>query len=159
MLEVFNRPGADFSCERRDSTTVTPQAFELFNGQFVHDRALKLADRIAKETKDSGEQVDRAFRRVLFRSPSADERRGAIRHVGEMLSHHRAHPPAPVRLPVRAEREMIAEETGVLFRWREKLALEGYVPNLKPWDVSAETRALAELCLVLLNSSELLYVY
>jgi hypothetical protein len=54
---------------------------------------------------------------------------------------------------------MIAEETGVLFRWRENLALEGYVPNLKPWDVAAETRALAELCLVLLNSSELLYVY
>jgi hypothetical protein len=29
---------------------------------------------------------------------------------------------------------------------------------LKPWDVGAGTRALAELCLVLLNSNEFLYV-
>ena len=75
------------------------------------------------------------------------------------LVHHRAHSPAPISLPESAEREMIAEETGALFRWREKLALEGYVPDLRPWDVPAETRALADLCLVLLNSSELLYVY
>jgi hypothetical protein len=30
---------------------------------------------------------------------------------------------------------------------------------LKPWDVSAETRALADICLVLLNSNEFIYVY
>eukprot|EP00913_Durusdinium_trenchii_P023433 g22011.t1 len=32
MLEVFNRPNSDVSCERRDSTTITPQVFALFNG-------------------------------------------------------------------------------------------------------------------------------
>ncbi|HXG08833.1 MAG TPA: PSD1 and planctomycete cytochrome C domain-containing protein, partial [Gemmataceae bacterium] len=39
LLEVFNRPDSDTSCERRDETTVTPQVFALFNSQFVHDRA------------------------------------------------------------------------------------------------------------------------
>ena len=38
-------------------------------------------------------------------------------------------------------------------------AVPRFQPDLKPWDVKPETRALAELCLVLLNSSEFLYVY
>ena len=35
---------------------------------------------------------------------------------------------------------------------------ENYVADLKPWDVGPETRALADLCLVLFNASEFLYV-
>jgi hypothetical protein len=33
------------------------------------------------------------------------------------------------------------------------------VPDLQPTDVDARTRALAEICLVLLNSNEFSYVY
>src|SRR5207244_2193400 len=52
MLDVFNRPGSEVSCERREETTVTPQVFALFNGAFVHDRALALALALEK-TADS----------------------------------------------------------------------------------------------------------
>ena len=58
LLEVFNRPGTDTSCARRDETTVTPQVFTQFNGQFVNDRALALAHRIGKMTADSDQRVD-----------------------------------------------------------------------------------------------------
>ena len=39
-MEVFNQPTPDFSCERRDASTVTPQVFSLFNGAASHTRAL-----------------------------------------------------------------------------------------------------------------------
>jgi hypothetical protein len=32
QLEVFNAPTPDFSCEKRESSNVTPQVFSLFNG-------------------------------------------------------------------------------------------------------------------------------
>ncbi len=41
LLEVFNAPAADFSCER-DASTVTPQVFSLFNSRSTHARALRL---------------------------------------------------------------------------------------------------------------------
>jgi hypothetical protein len=44
-MEVFNQPTPDFSCERRDASTVTPQVFSLFNGAASHNRALALAAR------------------------------------------------------------------------------------------------------------------
>ena len=36
LLETFNKPNPDLSCERRDATTVTPQALTLFNSRFAH---------------------------------------------------------------------------------------------------------------------------
>ncbi|MDW8267286.1 MAG: hypothetical protein RMJ52_18345 [Gemmataceae bacterium] len=51
--------------------------------------------------------------------------------------------------------------TGVDFEWQEPLDVyaDGFVADLKPWDVGPETRALAELCLVLFNANEFVYVY
>jgi len=36
--------------------------------------------------------------------------------------------------------------------------MKGYQRDLKPWDVGPQTRALAELCLMLLNSNEFRYL-
>jgi hypothetical protein len=36
---------------------------------------------------------------------------------------------------------------------------EDYVPDAKPATVSAETRAMADMCLLLLNANEFVYVY
>ena len=47
---------------------------------------------------------------------------------------------------------MFEEMTGEAFEFVERLDVyEDYVPDLKSWDVQAETRALADLCLVLFN--------
>ncbi len=159
MLEVFNQPGSDSSCERRDETTVPTQVFALFNGQFVHDRALALARRLEGLSADPAARVDLAFRLAYGRAASDPERRRALDHVARMLEHHRARRPQPVEPPRLVRREMIEEFTGDVVRWDEELDLmEGYRRDLKPWDVGPETRALAELCLVILNSNEFLYV-
>jgi len=159
LLEVFNKPNSEVSCERRDETTVTPQVFALFNGQFAHDRALALAAGIVKHTKNPDEQVRTAFRRVYGRDPEKDELQLCTAHVAKLTAHHRRHKPVVVKPPTSVRREMIEELTGEQFTWTEPLdQMKRHQPDLKPWNVDAETRGLAELCLVLLNSNEFVYV-
>jgi hypothetical protein len=56
-------------------------------------------------------------------------------------------------------RDAVEENTGEKFSFNEKLhAYAEFVPDLQPADVDARTRALADVCLVLLNSNEFAYV-
>jgi hypothetical protein len=165
-LEVFDRPSPDLSCERRPESTVTPQVFSLFNGQSSHDRALALARRVEREVavlppvNDLGLIIDRAFQLAFGRSPTAAERTKALAHVARMTEHHRRLVPQPERQPTSVVRELVEEQTGTKIGWHERLdVFEQFVPDAKPWDVSPETRALADLCLVLLNANEFVYVY
>ena len=54
---------------------------------------------------------------------------------------------------------MVEEMTGEMVHWTEELSvLNNYERDLMPWQVDAQTRALADVCLVLMNSNEFLYV-
>ncbi|MCI0462499.1 MAG: PSD1 and planctomycete cytochrome C domain-containing protein [Gemmataceae bacterium] len=159
LLEVFNAPNPDTACERRDESTVTPQVFALFNSRFTHDMALAMARRLEGLERDPAGRVERAFRLAYGRPPSERERSLCLAHFEKMLAHHRSHPPAKEELPRRIVRERIAEFTGERVQIVEDWDPAGYEPHLRAWEVSAETRALAEVCLVLLNSNEFVYVY
>ena len=159
FLEVFNKPVAETSCERRDETTVATQALTLINSQFTRDRAVALADRIAKQSGDAAEQARRAFRRTLLRDPTGEELAAAVSHLEAMRAEHAEAEPKRPELPKSVHREMIEELTGEPVEWDEELiGLEGYEPDLAMADLEADGRALAELCLVLLNSNEFVYV-
>ncbi len=158
-LEVFNRPGSETSCERRDETTVTPQVFALFNGASAHDRALALAARVEKEADTLAGRVTRAFRLVHGRAPTPEEARLCEAHVRRMTNRHRENAPRPTKLPTSVRRHMVEEMTGEDSVWEEELdVLKDYQRDLKPWEVGPSTRALADLCLVLMNSNEFLYL-
>ncbi len=161
MLEVFNRPGPDLSCERRDETTIAPQALELLNGDFLRSRALKIANDIFKslETPNAEDQINTLYSVILNRAPNSRELKITNQYLTKVLTIQRQTKPKPITIETSVERSMIAEETGVLFKWREFLALEKFVPDLQPSDCKPEIRALAELALVLMNSSEFMYVY
>ncbi|MEQ8787738.1 MAG: PSD1 and planctomycete cytochrome C domain-containing protein [Pirellulaceae bacterium] len=162
LLEVFNRPGSETSCERRDETTVTPQAFALLNSQNTYDRALAAAARIQQQAKPKSDQIDAAFRLALGRAPTENERKLCLDHYEQMLAHHREQKPKPISPPTEVLRNMVEEMTGESFEWTEPLDIYAggtYVADLKPWAVEPETRALAEVCLVLMNSNEFVYVY
>src|SRR5207249_343600 len=58
LLQVFNEPSTDLTCERRDSTTVTPQVFALFNSQCAHDLALAMANRLSRTSRSRPKQVE-----------------------------------------------------------------------------------------------------
>lgn len=159
MQEVFNGANSNESCERREATTVTPQVFQLFNSQFVHDMALAMAEDLGKESPDPAEQIDRAFRRTFGRLPTEKERTGCLEHLQKMREHHSKTSPAQPSVQNRIVRSIIGELTGKQYDFEEDWDLEGYEFNLNPHEVAADTRALAEVCLVLLNSNEFIYVH
>ena len=160
-LDVFNRPGADTSCERRDSSTVTPQVFTLLNSIDSRDRSIALARRVAAAHDDGNDRVNAVFESVLGRSATPAELAQAMRHIAAMVKRHRALTPEKVEPPKYVVREMIEEQTGLMFYWVEDLDIyrDSFVPDAKPWTVDADVRALADLCLVLFNSNEFMYVY
>ena len=63
------------SADRRDVTTVAPQALELLNGDFTNRQAGHFADRLIREAgEDPNRQIDLAFRLALGRSAESIER-------------------------------------------------------------------------------------
>jgi mono/diheme cytochrome c family protein len=159
-MEVFNAPAPDFSCERREASTVTPQVFSLFNGQTTHARALALANRAVKETTSDEQAITRVFALAFSRPPSAEERQSCLAHWREMESLIGNEPPPAPKPPQEVRRDAVEENTGEKFSFNEKLhAYTQFVPDLQPADVPARTRALADVCLALLNSNEFAYVY
>ncbi len=157
--EVLNRPGSETSCERRDETTVTPQVFALMNSEQAANRALAMAARLTKEYATDAERVAAAFRLVYAREAALDETNKCLAHIARQAEHHQAHPPPPTALPKTIRRGMVEELTGEMVYWNEDLSvLATYQRDLMPWQVAPEVRALADVCLVLLNSNEFLYV-
>jgi hypothetical protein len=158
MIEVFNGPSLDLSCERRESSTVPTQSFTLFNSQFVHDMALAFARRLEREQQGVEKQIERAFRLAFGRKPDAAEQSVAREHLRKMTAHHREMPAAARAEPKPIVHTITSELTGELFRFVQQPEVTAFEHNAHPSEVGAETRALADLALVLFNSNEFVYV-
>jgi len=158
-MEVFNQPTPDFSCERRDASTITPQVFSLFNSHDSHARALALAARAIKETTTDAAAVARCFALALSRTPTAAEIRTGLTHWSTIERLIAAEKPKPTSPPREIRRDAVEENTGEKFSFRETLhAYADFVPDLQPVDVPLHTRALADLCLALFNANEFIYL-
>jgi hypothetical protein len=84
FLEVFDQPDLQISCPRRESSTHSPQALELLNGEFANNLATAFAERIQREAGSSREgQIERAFLLAVGRLPSERERRLAMAFLQE----------------------------------------------------------------------------
>ena len=126
----------------------------------VKKRSIALAMRVQKDAKALPGQIGRAFRLVLGRKPTDEERRSMHEYVTAMIEHHNSHQPQPTTYPTKVVRSLVEEFSGETFEFDELLPVfEDYVPDAKPATVSAETRALADMCLLLLNANEFVYVY
>lgn len=161
MLEVFNQPSLDLSCEARDASTITPQAFTLLNSQNSFDRSLAMAHRLSQSHNSIEDQIRSGFKIAFGRSASDQELKQCLVHYRQMLIIHQDSLPALSKPPTYVIREMVEEMTGLAFFWVEDLDVYAgdYQADLKPWDVSPEVRALADICLVLFNANEFVYVY
>lgn len=169
-LEVFNTPPLDFSCERREISTVTPQVFSMLNSENSYKRSLKLAQFLIQQTRqnreDSGAEYDRAavvrrcFQRVLGREANDVEVRYGLEHwekMRQILERAEIHLHAQ---PRQVQRDAIEENTGERFTFMENIySNHDFIPDLKLEECDMDCRALAELCLVLLNSNEFIFVY
>jgi hypothetical protein len=159
LLEVFNAPTPDLSCERRESATIAPQAFTLLNGAHTRARALAFAARIHAAAPAPKAALDLAFRLAYARPPTAAERTACLAHWRAMTDRHRGQRFEKPTPPRQVRREAVEENTGERFHFTERLvSAADFVPDLHPADASAEARGLMEVCLVLLNANEFLYL-
>ena len=73
MFEAFDAPDGVLSCSRRNESTTAPQSLALLNSHFMMDEAQSLARGV--------KSVEEAWRRVLGRDPSPEERSAAADFV------------------------------------------------------------------------------
>ncbi len=159
FLEVFNQPDPDLSCELRESSTVTPQAFALLNSEATQSRALAFAMRLLRETKSKDEAITRAFRLAFGRLPADAEQAACLEHWSAMTERHRTLKLARPEHPRQVIREAVEENTGEKIRIVEPLEVAAdFVPDPHPADADAQTRGLMEVCIVLFNANEFLYL-
>lgn len=160
FLEIFNRPNPNDACEIRDSAAVSPQVFTLLNSDLMTDRAVAFAQRVLSERDDVESQITRAFELALGRKPATTELERLTDYVEEMRGYHEQTPAEPVEYPTEITRTLVEEFSGEPFTYTEILpGFANYVPDAKAADVSAECRALADLCLLLFNTNEFVFVY
>lgn len=82
MFEAYDQPNLVNTCDRRNRSTIAPQALLLMNNNFVIDQAKRFAERLAKEAGSSAEaQADRAFALALGRAPSPAERAQSAAYI------------------------------------------------------------------------------
>jgi hypothetical protein len=91
IFRTFDFPSPDATSPKRDSTTVAPQALFLMNHPFILEAARKVVRRpeVAAE-KEFSRRVDRLYRLLYGRAPSAGEWTLAREYVGEGLEVSRA---------------------------------------------------------------------
>jgi len=159
LVEPFDPAGMDMSCERRNASIVPTQAFTLMNSRFTHDTALAFASRLEREAEGDKSRISRAFELAWNRAPSEDELAASLDHIQQMTEHHRQSPAPTPTAPDKPVHRITSELTGESVEIEAILDPVDYEPNLHPSQVAPETRALADLALVLLNSNQFVYVY
>ena len=133
LLETFDQPDTLNSCAERPVSTFAPQALILMNSPFVHAQARALAIELTNGAGDANARLDALFRRTVGREPSADERKLATEFLKEQAE--------TVRLRVKAKQPI------------------GIDPAALPKGAdAAQVRALADLCVVVFNMHEFVYV-
>lgn len=82
MLEVLDFCDTTRSADKRLTTTVAPQALNLFNGDFINGQARHFAERLMKEVGlDPTRQMDRAYHLALGRPPTETELAALVRFM------------------------------------------------------------------------------
>jgi len=81
FLALFDGPDTNASTPDRLGTTVPTQALYFLNDPFVHAKADAWAGRLQAESPTESEQIDRAWRTALGRSPTTEELHDALHFI------------------------------------------------------------------------------
>jgi hypothetical protein len=134
MLEAFDQPDTLNSCADRPVSTFAPQALILMNSPFVHAQAKSLAISLAREIGlDPDKQLAALYRRSVGREPTATERKLATEFLKEQIETIRERLKA--KQPIGLDAKELPDGTDL-----------------------ARVRALADLCVVIFNTHEFVYV-
>lgn len=82
LFEAYDQPNLINTCDRRNRSTIAPQALLMMNNNFIITQARLFAARLQKEAGPAvGAQVDRAFLLALGRPPSEFEKTNSVAFV------------------------------------------------------------------------------
>jgi hypothetical protein len=81
LYNTFDGPTGEACIARRDMSNTPLQALTLLNDIVFNEAAQALGKQIAGRKADDGEKLDEAFRRIVCRSPSNDERTTLLRFL------------------------------------------------------------------------------
>ena len=134
LLQEFDTANTFESCDYRKNTVTAPQSLDLLNNELVLDWARSLAGRVFN---DSGlapaTQVDRAFRLAFGRGANADEQKIA--------------------------EDFLAKQTPIMSARLASNESKPPMPTNLPQGVDqARAAAFVDLCHMLLDSNEFLYI-
>lgn len=98
LLTAFDFPDVDASCEARFNTTQPGQALSLLNGEFAHEQARHLAERVRAEAGDEPRaQVARAIEITLGRQATSEEIADGLDLLQQITKAHDQEPPEALR--------------------------------------------------------------
>ena len=98
LLTAFDFPDADVSCEARFVTTQPGQALTMLNGEFAHEQAARLADRVVAEAgPNPRDQIALALELGLNRAAAEDEIAEGIALVERLEKQHDVSPREALR--------------------------------------------------------------
>ncbi len=83
VFGAFDCPDFGQSTPRRRQSTTSIQALNLFNSQFVIDQSRDFANVLKNQYKDTSQQIEAAYERVLLRRPTTQERTEAVSLVDQ----------------------------------------------------------------------------
>lgn len=98
ILSQHDQADTDSSCPVRYTTTVPTQALGMLNGDFAHEQAAALAERLARECGEKlSAQVRRAIRLTTSREPDSDEVNRDVQFVRQMQAEQQLSPAEALR--------------------------------------------------------------
>jgi mono/diheme cytochrome c family protein len=141
VLDTFDWATTEPNCEARTSSTATPQALMLMNGEFVIAQSEAFAERVRNEAGGGlTHQVARAWQLAYGCAPTAADSAAAVTCLRDEAETYRQLPaPAPPKSAASA---------------KDKAKAKANPPAPPP----SEVRALAVFCQALLSSNRFLYV-
>ncbi len=84
LLEAFDFPEPDRSCEARFMTLQPGQALSMLNSDFIHEQAAKLAKSIDAKSVSDDEVAKRAIRAVFARDATDEEVGRAVKLIADL---------------------------------------------------------------------------
>ena len=145
ILNVLDAPDGSSTVAKRNVTTTPVQSLLLANAPWTIELSQHMAQSLRSQQSSTEEQIKLAYRRALARSPSRDEVMLAVRFMDDQMKAVSDADTSKAQADAQAGAQPPAEEAAN--------------PPTSEADVfDSYTKALSDLCHVLLNSSEFLYV-
>lgn len=89
MMTLFDAPDRETSCVRRSRTSTALQSLALLNETQRIEMAKMLAQRLIHEASDDDQRLDRMYRLIACRRPSASESDACTQLLRKMLARYR----------------------------------------------------------------------